>query len=470
MSSAPIEDHELLRAQISQAEERLTGLERVLRDMDTELEGLSGQRERYELLEQVCRTLERLDELGAAYLFWGQDAADRTPLQVRQVRDRTSGFRARIDEIEQRRHALLSEIKQGQEVLDILEYDLLGIEEEEAERQAEWIVEREEVEFPTRLIVMPWARSGEDDRRYRKSLAAALLVALLLGSAIPFVDLPLPDLVLTAELPDRLANLIDERALPPPPPPVEELPPEEPKLPTESATEPQETVAEKVPDAAPEAPEPKPAGGEPAPAEPQVRSAGILAFRDSFSSLSNREPTRLGAQARINDAGEAAIGRTERAMLTTQAPGSSGGINLAALSRDVGGGGGPGIGGVEIARVASAIGPGGGGGSDRPLSGGGIAGRTDEEIQIVFDRYKAALYRLYNRELRNNPTLQGQIVLELTIEPDGSVSSCAVRSSDMKAPTLEEQVVERVRTFDFGAKEGIAAVTIIYPIDFLPAG
>jgi hypothetical protein len=30
-------------------------------------------------------------------------------------------------------------------------------------------------------------------------------------------------------------------------------------------------------------------------------------------------------------------------------------------------------------------------------------------------------------------------------------------------------VVERVRTFDFGAKEGIPAVTIIYPIDFLPA-
>jgi hypothetical protein len=38
----------------------------------------------------------------------------------------------------------------------------------------------------------------------------------------------------------------------------------------------------------------------------------------------------------------------------------------------------------------------------------------------------------------------------------------------MNAPELAQQVVERVRTFDFGAKD-VAAVTIVYPIDFLPA-
>jgi len=65
--------------------------------------------------------------------------------------------------------------------------------------------------------------------------------------------------------------------------------------------------------------------------------------------------------------------------------------------------------------------------------------------------------------------LRGQMVLRLTIEPDGSVSMCEVQSSDMNAPVLSEQVVDRVRNFDFGAKEGIVAMTIIYPIDFLPA-
>ena len=104
------------------------------------------------------------------------------------------------------------------------------------------------------------------------------------------------------------------------------------------------------------------------------------------------------------------------------------------------------------------------------MSGGGPGlGRTDEEIQIVFDRQKSGLYRLYNRALRGNPTLQGQIVLRMTIEADGSVSLCEVHSSGMKAPALATQVVDRVKTFDFGAKDGIPAITILYPIDFLPA-
>ena len=109
-------------------------------------------------------------------------------------------------------------------------------------------------------------------------------------------------------------------------------------------------------------------------------------------------------------------------------------------------------------------------GDDRPKTRGGPgAARTDEEIQIVFDRYKASFYRLYHRELRNNPTLRGQMVLRLTIEPDGSVSMCALQSSDMDAPDLAAQVVSRVRTMNFSAKEGVQAVTIVYPIDFLQA-
>ena len=39
----------------------------------------------------------------------------------------------------------------------------------------------------------------------------------------------------------------------------------------------------------------------------------------------------------------------------------------------------------------------------------------------------------------------------------------------MDAPDLADQVVGRVRTMDFGAKEGVQALTIVYPIDFLPA-
>ena len=109
------------------------------------------------------------------------------------------------------------------------------------------------------------------------------------------------------------------------------------------------------------------------------------------------------------------------------------------------------------------------GGGDRPLAHDGPgASRTDEEIQIVFDRYKASFYRLYNRALRGDPSLKGQMVLRLTIEPDGSVSMCKLQSSDMNAPDLAGQVVDIVRTINFGAKD-VEALTIAYPIDFLPA-
>jgi uncharacterized membrane protein YgcG len=224
--------------------------------------------------------------------------------------------------------------------------------------------------------------------------------------------------------------------------------------------------------------------------EPKPGKVGILAFKDKLASLAQDTiAPRLGAEARHGVADD--VGKpSSRSMLTSATPGSSGGINVASLNRSVGGGGGGGGGGSGGGGVGgSGAGGGGGGGgmpgvgvgratssiasiggNDRPKAHGGPGpARTDEEIQIVFDRYKASFYRLYNRELRNNPTLKGQMVLRLTIEPDGSVSMCALQSSDMNAPDLAAQVVSRVRTMNFGAKEGVQAVTIVYPIDFLPA-
>jgi hypothetical protein len=228
---------------------------------------------------------------------------------------------------------------------------------------------------------------------------------------------------------------------------------------------------------------PGPEAGSPAEAKQKLANAGILAFRDKFASLAqDTVVVPLGADARHVAADD--VGRpSARSMLTSTTPGSSGGINVASLSRSVGGGGGGGgggsgsggvgghctgaDGGVGVGRAVSPIAP--ITGADRPKARGGPGpARTDEEIQIVFDRYKASFYRLYNRELRNNPALKGQMVLRLTIEPDGSVSMCALQSTDMNSPDLAVQVVSRVRTINFGAKE-VPAVTIVYPIDFLPA-
>jgi hypothetical protein len=354
---------------------------------------------------------------------------------------------------------------------------------------------------------MAWARGGEDDDRFRKSLAAAVALSLILGALLPMIDLPLTAPLQAEAVPRHLVQLIREeqaRRMPPPPALAEKLPGQ-----TRPEEKTQQAVAEPKPDR-PGAPAPEPSyasanpssasggpletetPGFPTEASPQQRAgkAGILAFKDQFASLTkDRVAPRLGANARFSDSNDVSHGQTTRSMLTTTAPGSSSGINLASLSRNLGGGGGgggrggvggdgggggglgggggPGGGGVQVGRATSAIAS--IGGEDRPKAHGGPGNsRTDEEIQIVFDRHKASFYRLYNRELRNDPTLKGQMVLRLTIEPDGSVSMCELKSTDMNAPDLVTQVVNRVKTINFGAKD-VQAVTIVYPIDFLPA-
>ena len=93
--------------------------------------------------------------------------------------------------------------------------------------------------------------------------------------------------------------------------------------------------------------------------------------------------------------------------------------------------------------------------------------RGMDNIRKVFDAQKTALYSLYRRELRQDPTLEGKVLLELVIEPDGSVSSCEVVSSELDNPELEARLATRVRLFDFGDRD-VKPRTVRFPIDFLP--
>ena len=472
-------DEDALRQDLREARERIDGLVGELRAVDEELESVETERQNYRLVQDACTALDRLDEAGASELFWGgfEAVRDRAPSSdypdgggaadcgigvrhLRLVRGRVDEFDKRIDEIDERRQTILDEIQLQEDTADFIAGSVLEAERLEEQKLLEWQIEREVESLQVRVATMPWARGGDDDQRFRRSLAASLLLALLLGFVLPMIEIPIPERWQVLEEQDRLTQLIREE-LPVPPPAVEiatpepvaqeELTPEE----SESPRAAEEVVAEAAP-------------AKTAAEKPSPESKGILAFREKFSSLAEVDSVdRLGSNARISNPGELASGLPQRSMVTSQAASSSGGINIAALSRDTGGSGQQ-LGGVAVTQATSTIGT--GGGTDRPLAGGGPGlGRTDEEIQIVFDRHKAALYRLYNRALRKNPTLRGQMVLRLTIEPDGSVSMCELKSTDMKAPDLSKQVVSRVGTFDFGAKEGISAVTIIYPIDFLPA-
>jgi hypothetical protein len=229
----------------------------------------------------------------------------------------------------------------------------------------------------------------------------------------------------------------------------------------------------------------KKGGGKSAAARKKAERVGVLAFKDTFKDLMDETTVaKLGTEARLSRKSKKVAGQAvaQRSLVAMQARGgSSGGIANSGISRNLGNGNGGHLGG-------SGIGKGSGGGkgdglgftqvessisdleeSSRPLSEGLAPGRTDEEIQIVFDRYKAALYRIYNRELRKNPTLRGKILLKISIETSGVVSLCKVESTDLDSPELVAKIVTRIKRFNFGPKEGVPKITILYPIDFLPA-
>ncbi len=466
MSEEISQTQEEINRQIDDARQRIRELEEMETGALGELKQLTHEREKYSTLSEISNQLERLEELGGADLFWG-DGHDKAVVGKQQ-----KSLKFLVSEFEDHFHQLQNKQNQdGESVesltarINILNEELIQLQIQEEEVADEFIIEREITKLPFRELNMPWNR-GNDQKEFRKVLLVVLFFSCLLGILVPMWKIPVPDRVEVVEIPKRLAKMMLAKKAPPPPPKVEKK--EEKK---------EEKKDEKKKEKEVEKPKPESKKVEQPTPEPVITKrkkaerAGLMAFKDDFADLiSDSNDVKLGAAAKISGKGKGSKAKkATRSLVTASVSGSSGGINTAKLSRAAGGGGKD-MKDVGFSRVESSIGEGKFAGDDRPLSGDGAApSRTDEEIQIVFDRYKSALYRIYNRELRKNPTLQGKMVLRLTIEPDGKVSACSVDSSDMDAAGLGENISARVKRFKFGAKAGVPTVTILYPIDFLPA-
>ncbi len=481
------EDLAILNAKIGETRQQREALDVRLQEVTAELNKFSAARERIDALGAVCSALDQLSELKAGDLFWkgladngdGEEHLARVRKRIRRFEDRISGFL-------EKQAALQEQIDQRDDELDDLAERIRDAYEREERRKEEFAVEREISAVPFRKMIMPWTREAESERRFRRAVLAALLICFLFGTVFELVTVPIPEREAPrAEIPKRLARLVkQEPPLPAPPPKpeapkAEKAPEEKPKDKTKPAEE-KPKVAKKENVATPK----EKAGGGKKAIRKKAERVGVLAFKSSFADLMDETPiAKLGTEARLSKVSPRVAGQAvaQRSLVAIQAKGgTSGGVGLARISRNVGSGSGNGIGGAGIGRGGSR---GDGSGfedvesaiadieeSDRPLSDGPGPGRTDEEIQIVFDRYKATLYRIYNKALRRDPTLRGNMLLRISIEPDGSVSMCKVESTDLGSDELVAQIVARIHRFNFGPKEGVPMITILYPIDFLPAG
>ncbi len=79
-----------------------------------------------------------------------------------------------------------------------------------------------------------------------------------------------------------------------------------------------------------------------------------------------------------------------------------------------------------------------------------------------------AIQACYERELRNTPTLAGRVLVELTIEPSGSVSRAEAVENGTGSPAVASCVTNTVRRFRFNPGPEGGSVTYRYPLTFAP--
>jgi TonB family protein len=288
-----------------------------------------------------------------------------------------------------------------------------------------------------RRYELPWSPSEEMERRFRVILRNLTIVFAIVAVLMPF--LPRHERVVNTEsLPERVVQLVMEPPPPPPPPP-----PPKPEKPVEKA---------------PVAPKPV------VPVDPRVKAQKNVQVFDQLAALRDVDLDKFEKnQPKTTDPGDVSV--VSRNIISSKAGGTSGGISSPTSSGLAAGSGS--LRGIYTTQVK---GPNlGASGQATRAGGSGKASRSADEIALVFTKNKGAIDAMYARALRDNPALQGKVVLELTIAPSGDITAARIISSELNDKEFESKLLARIRLFRFEAKD-VATLTATKPIDFFPAG
>lgn len=301
-----------------------------------------------------------------------------------------------------------------------------------------------------------WQLPSEADRRFNRLTTIALLVFVILGILIPYFEFT-GEQEGGGDTAERYVSLlpdaqIAEKVEEPAPAPEDKPKPEQPKAETKKQDKPpepkrQEEVVIK--------PQPTQAQIVEKARETAARS-GLLADPNQFESQSPslsgfdtaRPLERITAQA-----GTGASGGSTQVFERQVASGSSGiGATGSGETRRQSGTG------MDTRRTTKVDSPVGfGEDKTKPGQGGDklFAGRTKEEIQLVFDRNNSMMASIHKRAAMANPNLEGggTIIVKFTIAPNGSVTACELINSPFNDPDFERKIIQRVLTMNFGAKD-----------------
>jgi outer membrane biosynthesis protein TonB len=314
---------------------------------------------------------------------------------------------------------------------------------------------------------LPW--NQESGERKRLLVTTILLVPLfvLVAGYISWVELPEIEREEREALPPQLARLVVEQEPPPPPPPEPEEPEPEPEPEPEQpeVAEPEPAPVEPEPEPEPEIAEiPEPTEQDVEQAREKARNTGILAMGDELSKLSTLgqsvqldAPSTVTAEPIARKTGDTLAQRADTGRSSgvdeSQLQQQSKQIALAERQR------------AEVEQAEEIVAEERQAEREREVA---KQSRTREAVERTLDQNKSVILSIYYRELRRQPSLQGNVTPELVIEESGEVSSCNVVVSTVDEPGLEQKICNRLRLVNFGERPGVDAMTIRYPIELLP--
>lgn len=312
-----------------------------------------------------------------------------------------------------------------------------------------------------RPVQLPWD-DPEGRQRLISIVLALLLVFAVLGGIIPLLEVPESDRKTLEQLPPQLARVIERKQLeqpkPIPEPVVIERREEVPVPPKVEEPKPQaEPVRPR--------PEPKPESQPKVQATEQQRQQAQERVRQSFGNeaLTALQATRgqipiaaLSTSSQgLSNAGQQAteVGSVINREAATR---TSGGVDSSQLTVAT-------VGETLTEREVTAVAM----TAEQQAQSVASNKRSQEELRLVFEQYKAEYDPIYRAALRRNPTLRGAATLKLEVAPSGAVTQCDVIRSELNDEGLHRRLAMKCRQMNFGAA-AVEVAQVEFPMRFMP--
>jgi outer membrane biosynthesis protein TonB len=329
------------------------------------------------------------------------------------------------------------------------------------------------------ITVLPWSSSELENKRFKVITVVVLFITLAFAAVVKWQELPERARADKEKVPAQLTRLMTPRKVEPPKPkPIPEpktLPvpqPEAPKVEKPKPVPPKPVEPKKTPKKEVEKAPPKsvkikvPTQAEiTEQAKNKAKQSGLLAFQDDLASM--RDNTSLSNLADTNTIkGAGASDQTQRKFIGKKVAGNSGGVDTSNLTTNIGSRGEL-AGRKNTEYVAPSEGLASLAAKQLETQDSILGSRQTESIRKVLDANKGAIYAIYRKALRSDPSLQGKVTVKLSIDPNGGVSNVELLFSELDSITVENKLLRRIKLINFG-KQNVTTTLLDYSFNFLP--